>query len=100
MTKPTFTLRCYNLLKTVPQGKVTTYKALANALGTRAYRAVGRAMNQNHFAPHVPCHRVINADGRLGGYTHGLTKKITLLKQEGIEIKNNTIDLKKYGYMF
>lgn len=96
----TFNERCYNLLKKVPQGKVTTYKALAHALKTKAYRAVGRAMNQNPFAPRVPCHRVVNSDGRLGGYALGLQKKISLLKDEGIEIKNSTIDLKKFEYNF
>ena len=100
MNKNSFNQRCYELLKKVPSGKVTTYKALARALNTKTYRAVGRAMNKNPFAPHVPCHRVINSDGRLGGYAHGLQKKITLLKNEGIEIKNDRVDLIKYGFTF
>ena len=95
-----FSERCYNLLRKVPRGKVTTYKALAHALHTRAYRAVGRAMNKNPHAPIVPCHRVINSDGRLGGFASGLQNKISLLKKEGVEIKNNSIDLKKFGYSF
>ena len=95
-----FNERCYELLKKVPRGKVTTYKALAHALHTRAYRAVGRAMNKNPYAPVVPCHRVINSDGKLGGFATGLPKKILLLKKERIEIKNNKIDLKKFGWFF
>ncbi|MEN9626643.1 MAG: hypothetical protein RL557_971 [archaeon] len=95
-----FNQRCYELLKKVPRGKVTTYKALAHALHTRAYRAVGNAMNKNPYAPFVPCHRVINSDGRLGGFATGLSKKILLLKKEGVAIKNNVIDLKRFGYDF
>lgn len=63
-----FTQRCYELLNKVPAGKITTYKALGDALGTKAYRAVGTAMAKNPDAPLVPCHRVINTDGKLGGY--------------------------------
>ena len=95
-----FNERCYALLRSVPRGKVTTYKALAEALGTHAYRAVGNAMNKNPYAPRVPCHRVIASDGSLGGFASGVKKKITLLKKEGIEIKNNTTDLKRFGHRF
>ena len=95
-----FNERCYNLLRKVPKGKVTTYKALSNAMKTKAYRAVGNAMNKNPYAPEVPCHRVINANGELGGYANGIKKKIKMLKSEGIEIINNKIDLEKYKYMF
>ena len=77
----------YNLLKQVPKGKVTTYKALAHALNSKAYRAIGKIMNTNPHAPVVPCHRVINANGKLGGYALGIQKKIELLQKEGIEIQ-------------
>jgi len=87
-------------LRKVPKGKVTTYKALANELGTAAYRAVGNAMNKNPHAPKTPCHRVINADGRLGGFASGLENKKKLLKAEGVKIENEKIDLDKYGYFF
>ncbi len=93
-----FNEKCYQLLKKVPKGKVTTYKALAHALNSKAYRAVGQAMRANPYAPKVPCHRVINSDGKLGGFASGIKNKIALLKKEGIEIKNNKIDLDKYIY--
>lgn len=93
-----FNNKCYNILKKVPKGKVTTYKALAVNLKTKAYRAVGNAMNKNPYAPKVPCHRVINSNGNLGGFASGIKNKIKLLKKEGIEIKNNKIDLKKYEH--
>ncbi len=86
-----FNQKCYNLLRQVPKGKVTTYGLLAQALDTRAYRAVGNAMRDNPDIPKTPCHRVVNSDGRLGGYLHGLDKKIKILKSEGIEIENGKV---------
>ena len=50
----TFSERVYDLLRKVPQGRVTTYKELAHALGTKAYRGVGQAMRRNSHAPEVP----------------------------------------------
>ena len=91
--------RCYALLKRVPKGKVTTYKEIAKALETRAYRAVGNAMNRNQ-SKEVPCHRVIKSNGEIGGFAHGTAEKIRLLKKEGIEIIDNKIDLEKYRYNF
>ena len=49
-------------------GPHSTSADLAHALGTKAYRAVGNAMNRNPYAPGVPCHRVVGSDGRLTGY--------------------------------
>ncbi len=95
-----FSQRCYHLLLKVPKGEITTYKALAHALHSRAYRAVGKAMNKNPHAPQVPCHRVINASGKLGGYASGIKRKMQLLKNEGVKIVNKKIDVDKYGYIF
>ncbi len=99
-----FNERCYEILKEVPKGKVTTYGAIARKLKTKAYRAVGNAMNKN---PHgflskgnIPCHRVVGSNGNLVGFAHGLKKKSEMLKKEGIEIKNGKVDLKKYGFKF
>jgi len=88
--------KVYNLCKKVPKGKVTTYKEIARAIGTKAYRAVGTALNKNPFAPKVPCHRVVNSDGSIGGFASGVDKKIRLLRKEGVEIKGKRINLKKY----
>jgi len=96
----TFRERVYEALKLVPEGKVTTYKALAEYLGTRAYQAVGTAMNKNPYAPIVPCHRVINSTGDIGGFAKGTTKKIEMLTKEGIQIVDGKIDLKKFEYNF
>ena len=91
-----FYQRCYNLLKKVPRGKVTTYRELAHALKGKAYRAVGNAMNKNPYAPKVPCHRVVKSNGEVGGFASGTRKKISMLKREGIKIVKGKINLKKY----
>jgi len=98
--KKSFSLRCYNLLRKVPRGKITTYKDLAEAMKTKAYRAVGNAMNKNPYAPQVPCHRVIKSSGEIGGFAFGTEKKTRMLKSEGITIDGGKIDLKKYGFRF
>lgn len=95
-----FQERCYKILNKVPKGKVTTYKELAKALNSKAYRAVGSAMNKNPYFPKVPCHRVINSDGKVGKYANGTKKKIKILKEEGIEIIGGKINLRKFGFKF
>ena len=90
-----FQKKVYAICKTIPAGKVTTYKAIAQALGTKAYRAVGNALHNNPFGfscgGDVPCHRVVASDSFLGGFAHGSGKKIALLAAEGITIKDNKI---------
>jgi len=95
-----FNKRCYSLLARVPKGKVTTYKAIAEALNCKAYRAVGNAMNKNPYAPRVPCHRVIAADGCLGGFASGVKKKAAMLRREGVVIEKGKIALERFGYRF
>ncbi len=104
MVSKSFNQKIYSLLKKVPKGKVTTYKALAEALDTKAYRAVGQAMRCNPYAPKVPCHRVVSSDGRIGGFMGSINpdskevkKKIKLLRKEGVKVRGNKIDLKKYS---
>ncbi len=99
--KKSFLEQCYALLKQVPKGKITTYKAIAEALGTKAYQAVGSAMHKNPHAPQVPCHRVINFNGEVGGFASGTNTKIKLLKREGILIKDGKVmNIQKYLYKF
>lgn len=86
-----FNDKCYQALRLIPKGKVTSYKEIARYLGSRAYRAVGNAMSKNKNAPEIPCHRVVCSDGKLGGYAFGLKKKIQLLSKEGILVKNGKI---------
>jgi len=88
-----FNQKVWNLCSKIPRGKVTTYKEIAKALNTKAYRAVGSALKRNPNAPIVPCHRVIASDGSLGGYNGKMNskKKINLLKKEGIEVAEGRI---------
>jgi methylated-DNA-[protein]-cysteine S-methyltransferase len=82
-----FDERCYALLRQIPEGRVSSYKEIAHALGTRAYRAVGNAMNRNPYDTHsYPCHRVVKSDGTIGGYAHGSDAKIARLEAEGITL--------------
>ena len=85
----------------VPKGKVTTYRELAHALGTKAYRAVGQAMNRNPELVSVPCHRVIKSNGEVGGYALGIDRKKELLKMEGVQVEaNGRINLSKHLHIF
>ena len=86
-----FNQRIWALTSRVPKGSVTTYAELARAVGTKAYRAVGNAMNKNPYAPGVPCHRVVGSDGSLTGYAHGLAKKRKMLVEEGVECRGNRV---------
>ena len=84
-----FQNRVYRATKKIPWGKITTYKLVAHALDSKAYRAVGSALNKNPYAPKVPCHRVIASDltpGGFAGQTHGseLQRKLRLLAAEGV----------------
>jgi methylated-DNA-[protein]-cysteine S-methyltransferase len=105
--RPTaFAQRVYDTLLRVPRGRVTTYKDLATAAGTRSYRAVGQALRCNPYAPRVPCHRVIASDGTLGGFngeTKGaaLDRKRKLLESEGIRIADRrVVDFERSKHKF
>ncbi len=109
--------KTYKLLKTVPKGRVTTYKALATALHTKGYRAIGQFMRTNPYSyqacpdpsadgRRVPCHRVVASDGTIGGFmghTSGkeIERKIRMLRSEGIGVTGKKInDFKKILFTF
>ena len=85
-----FQRKVYLELLNVPAGKTITYAELAQRIGCRSAQAVGQALKRNPFAPEVPCHRVVAADGSLGGY-YG--------KREGklIERKRKLLDEERAG---
>ena len=100
-TNSRFDKRCYELLKQIPQGKITTYSEIARALNTRAWRAVGSAMAKNQKLFVIPCHRVVRSDGSIGQYALGSDKKAELLQNEGIKVSNGKIvDLERYIHRF
>ena len=81
-----FQLKVWKYLKTIPPGKVKTYKQVAQGIKKpKSARAVANACAKNPYAPKVPCHRVIRSDGKLGGFSApgGLKAKKMLLKKEG-----------------
>ncbi|MDP2905841.1 MAG: MGMT family protein [Candidatus Omnitrophota bacterium] len=81
MTK--FELRVYQAVLTIPFGQTRTYKWVAKKIGcTGASRAVGQALKRNPYPLIIPCHRVLNCDNSLGGYSGGLRKKMLLLDLE------------------
>jgi AraC family transcriptional regulator, regulatory protein of adaptative response / methylated-DNA-[protein]-cysteine methyltransferase len=80
-----FQQRVWDELRRIPHGETRSYGELAAALGNpKASRAVGGANGANHVAVLIPCHRVIAADGTLGGYAYGLAIKAELLRREGV----------------
>lgn len=81
----------YKIVKKIPQRSFLTYKEIAKLAGKpKAWRAVGNILNKN-WDPKIPCHRVIKSNGKIGGYKNGIKRKISLLKKEGILIKNDKI---------
>jgi methylated-DNA-protein-cysteine methyltransferase related protein len=85
----------YEVVRQIPKGRVTSYGAIAAALGTKkSARMVGWAMNNAHFIkPKVPAHRVVNRTGLLTGKMHfgTPTRMQELLEQEGITIKDDQV---------
>lgn len=86
--------RVYVIAKQIPYGRVTSYGAIAKALGTaRSARMVGWAMNASHHQDDVPAHRVVNRKGILSGKHHfqGTNLMQQLLESEGIEVVDNQV---------
>jgi len=82
-----FQLRVWQELRRIPRGGTISYKELARRVGSpKACRAVGQANGTNPLPLIIPCHRVIAANGGLGGYSSGLKRKEWLLKHEGAQI--------------
>ena len=80
-----FQREVYARLLEVPFGRVTTYGELAQAVGRiELARAVGQAVGANPIPIVIPCHRVVAADGRLGGFSGGLEVKVALLAVENL----------------
>ena len=98
---PSFFEKVYQLAKLIPKGKVTTYGAIAEYLGTKgSARMVGWAMNKSlSFSEEIPAHRVVNRKGLLSGKQHFGNPNIMqqLLENEGIKVKDDKIvDFEKH----
>jgi methylated-DNA-[protein]-cysteine S-methyltransferase len=81
-------------LRRIPKGEVRSYKDIALEIETGP-RVVAKLISKNPFPIKVPCHRVIKNNGEVGGYTYkgkmNVTKKIALLRSEGVEIVNGKV---------
>ncbi|MFY7987259.1 MAG: MGMT family protein [Flavobacterium sp.] len=87
--------RVYEIVRQIPEGKVTSYGAIAKSLGAaRSARMVGWAMNASHNLEDVPAHRVVNRNGMLSGKHHfeGTNLMQQLLENEGVKVVNNKVD--------
>ncbi len=91
--------RVYSILKSVPEGKVTTYKELANAAGVHQ-RTVAAYMKTNNDPVGIPCFKVIMSDGKIGGYgVMGPKVKEEMLVSHGVEVVNGKVP-EKYIHRF
>jgi methylated-DNA-protein-cysteine methyltransferase-like protein len=86
--------KVYQVARQIPYGKVTSYGAIARAIGSaRSARMVGWAMNASHGHDDIPAHRVVNRNGLLTGKFHfdGTNLMQQLLENEGVEVRNNQV---------
>jgi AraC family transcriptional regulator of adaptative response/methylated-DNA-[protein]-cysteine methyltransferase len=83
-----FQERVWSALRTIPYGQTLSYQGLAEAVGSPgASRAAGRANGMNRIAILIPCHRVVQKDGTIGGYGGGVWRKVRLLELEGVRFR-------------
>ena len=93
----------YELVKKVPKGKVVTYGEIAREIGNkRMARQVGWALHVNPDPGVIPCHRVVNRFGELSSAFAfgGVNRQAELLRAEGVEVEDDKVNLKRYGYYF
>ena len=86
--------KVYGFVKNIPRGKVATYGQIALHLGNRYFaRAVGNILHKNPDPEHIPCHRVVNAQGKLSqAYAFGgIAAQRHLLESEGVVFKNDQV---------
>ncbi len=91
---PSFFEQVFEVAKLIPKGRVTTYGAIANFLGTKmSARMVGWAMNAAHSMPTIPAHRVVNRKGLLSGKMHFTTptQMEELLAKEKVKVVNDQV---------
>jgi len=84
----------YDIVRQIPKGRVTSYGAIAAALGAKSSsRMVGWAMNNSHVLKNVPAHRVVNRNGLLTGKMHFAhpNHMQELLEKEGVEVKDDQV---------
>lgn len=91
--------RIYNIVSQIPKGKVATYGMVATLAGNKRWaQVVGYALHNNPDQSRIPCHRVVNRDGKVAKafVFGGENEQSRLLISEGVEVVDGTVDLKKY----
>lgn len=99
MDKDTFQQEVYNVVSAIPQGRVVTYGQIAYLVGKpQCSRMVGQAMHNVPRELHLPCHRVVNSQGRLAPCWE---EQRVLLKEEGVKFRQNgCVDMKASQWEF
>ncbi len=91
--------KIYEQVRKIPRGKVATYGQIAMLAGNpRWARVVGYALHSNPDPEGIPCYRVVNREGRLSEafVFGGINKQAELLMADGVEVRDNTVNLEKY----
>ena len=93
--------RIYEVVKKIPRGRVASYGQIAALAGNpRWARVVGYALHVNPDPETIPCYRVVNREGRLSESFAfgGVNRQKQLLEQEGVEIKDNCVDMERFRW--
>jgi len=99
MAKDTYFDMVYDVVRCVPEGRVTTYGAIASFLSLGSARMVGWALNHSFGESGVPAHRVVNRKGELSGRAHFRppSRMQELLESEGVKVENDmVVDFEKH----
>ena len=94
--------KVYKFLTTIPKGKVVTYGQIAEYIQNKKLaRVIGNILHNNPDGEKYPCYKVVNSKGKLSNNFAfgGIEKQKEKLEKEGIIVKNNSVDLKKYQYI-
>ena len=101
MEKTNTFCKIYEVVKEIPRGSVATYGQVARLSGnSRWSRVVGYALHANPDPEHIPCHRVVNREGKVSEafVFGGANQQIARLEAEGVEIVEGKVDLKRYQW--
>jgi len=89
-----FQIKVWEALLSILSSQITTYANIAKKINTKAYRAVGSAIGDNHISFIIPCHRVIKSTGEFGNYRWGSEKKLAMLGLEATKKDNHNRSIK------
>ncbi len=90
--------KVYKVVKKIPSGKVSTYGRIAKLAGVKNPRLVGSILHKNIDSTHIPCHRVVNSQGKVASsYTFGGAKAhAAKLQKEGVQVVSGKVDINKF----